>query len=91
MKQLTAFQRDVLYVIGKDQSPHGLAIKEKLESYYRSEVNHGRLYPNLDQLADKGLIDKGKKDDRTNVYELTDEARNIIRQRHQWEDVNQFV
>lgn len=91
MKQLTAFQRDILYVIGKSQSPHGLAIKEKLESYYGSEVNHGRLYPNLDQLADEELIDKGKKDDRTNVYELTDEARNIIRQRHEWEDIDQIL
>ena len=90
MKQLTAFQRDILYVIAKSQSPHGLAIKEELESYYESEVNHGRLYPNLDQLADQGLIDKGKKDDRTNVYELTDEARSMIRQRHEWESVGQI-
>lgn len=91
MNRLTAFQRDVLYVIGKLEDPHGLEIKEELEAYYESEVNHGRLYPNLDQLVEQELVDKGEKDDRTNEYQLTDNARERIRQRREWEDINSIL
>ncbi|ELY56529.1 transcriptional regulator, padr family protein [Natronococcus amylolyticus DSM 10524] len=68
MYDLTAFQRDLLYVVAGLDEPHGLAIKEELEEYYEKEVHHGRLYPNLDTIVEKGLIDKGQLDRRTNVY-----------------------
>ncbi|MDG5761937.1 helix-turn-helix transcriptional regulator, partial [Natronococcus sp. A-GB1] len=45
MYDLTAFQRDLLYVAAGLDEPHGLAIKEELENYYEKEVHHGRLYP----------------------------------------------
>jgi DNA-binding PadR family transcriptional regulator len=43
MRELTAFQRDILYAVGDQDSPYGLAIKRELEEYYSEEVNHGRL------------------------------------------------
>ena len=91
MEELSAFQRDTLYAVGKLQDPHGLAIKQQLEAYYNSEVNHGRLYPNLDQLVERGLIDKGQKNDRTNEYQLTDRAREMIRNRREWESIDEFL
>lgn len=91
MKQLTAFQRDILYTIGGLKAPHGLAIKEELEAYYGSEINHGRLYPNLDQLVEQGLIDKGQKDKRTNEYELTAHAKETLRQRRNWESLEEIL
>jgi DNA-binding PadR family transcriptional regulator len=52
--------------------PHGLGVKQHLEAVYGvEEIHHGRLYPNLDALADKGLIEKGTVDDRTNSYSVT--------------------
>jgi PadR family transcriptional regulator, regulatory protein PadR len=59
MEDLTAFQRDMLYVVAGLDDLHGLAIKDELEEYYDNEVHHGRLYPNLDALANKGLVSKG--------------------------------
>ena len=57
MDDLTAFQRDVLYVIaGLGDEPHGLAIKDELEKYYDVDINHGRIYPKLDDLVDDGLV-----------------------------------
>jgi len=53
------------------EEPHGLAIKEELDAYYEQEINHGRLYPNLDDLVNKGLLEKGELDKRTNVYTVT--------------------
>ena len=86
MNDLTAFQRDILYIIGGKENPHGLAIKSALEEYYQSEVNHGRLYPNLDQLVERGFVSKGEYDKRTNVYGLTDKGHDLLVARRDWED-----
>lgn len=85
MFDLTAFQRDLLYVVAGMDAPHGLAIKEELETYYETEIRHGRLYPNLDTLVEKGLVEKGKKDDRTNSYTMTQRGRREITAREEWE------
>ncbi|MCD2201338.1 PadR family transcriptional regulator [Halobacterium sp. KA-4] len=85
MYDLTGFQRDLLYVIAGLDEPHGLAIKDELEEYYESEIHHGRLYPNLDTLVDKGLVEKGEVDQRTNSYTLTRRGRREIAARRSWE------
>ena len=89
MYDLTGFQRDLLYVIEGDDEPHGLAIKDELEEYYEKEIHHGRLYPNLDTLVDKGLIEKGEMDRRTNVYTVTRRGKREIDARRGWE--NQYI
>jgi DNA-binding PadR family transcriptional regulator len=86
MHDLTGFQRDCLVAIAGLDSPKGLAIKEELDQYYGSEINHGRLYPNLDELVQQGLVEKGEIDDRTNSYSLTDDGRDVLAARHEWED-----
>ena len=86
MYDLTGFQRDMLYVAAGKDEPNGLAIKEELDEYYESEIHHGRLYPNLDELVDKGLIEKGQIDRRTNSYEVTQRGRREIEARREWED-----
>ena len=85
MFELTGFQRDLLYCIAGTEEPYGLGIKAELEPYGDTEVNHGRLYPNLDTLIDKGYVTKSKLDDRTNRYELTDAARSVLAERREWE------
>ncbi len=86
MYDLTGFQRDLLYVAAGLDEPHGLAIKDELENYYEKEIHHGRLYPNLDTLVEKGLIEKGEADRRTNVYSVTRRGHREIEDRLQWED-----
>ena len=85
MFELTGFQRDLLYCIAGTEEPYGLGIKAELEAYGDTEVNHGRLYPNLDTLIDKGYVTKSKFDDRTNRYELTDAGRSALAERREWE------
>ncbi|MCU4975985.1 PadR family transcriptional regulator [Halobacteria archaeon AArc-m2/3/4] len=85
MYDLTGFQRDLLYVAVGLNEPHGLAIKDELDDYYESEIHHGRLYPNLDTLVDKGLLEKGEADRRTNVYSVTRRGRREIEARRDWE------
>jgi len=86
MYDLTGFQRDLLYAVAGLDSPHGLAIKSELEGYYDGEVHHGRLYPNLDTLVERGLVEKGARDRRTNYYELTDAGREALDARRAWEN-----
>jgi len=85
MHDLTGFQRDLLFVVAGLEEPHGLAIKEELEGYYESEIHHGRLYPNLDTLVDKGLVEKGSLDRRTNYYTLTGRGERELDSRYDWE------
>ncbi len=89
MYDLTGFQRDLLYTISGVDEPYGLAIKSALQDYRSEDVNHGRLYPNLDTLVEKGYVEKSQKDRRTNLYTLTDHAREAMNERRAWEDSQQ--
>lgn len=86
MHDLTGFQRDLLHVINGLEEPHGLAVKEELDDYYAQEINPGRLYPNLDTLVDKGLLNKDQRDRRTNVYTMTKRGTREIEARRAWEE-----
>ena len=84
--ELTGFQRDILWQLTRlDGDVHGLRIKESLEKMGYETVNHGRLYPNLDTLVRSGFVEKGEIDRRTNEYELTDEALQLLADRQSWE------
>lgn len=74
---LSLFQRVILLVLAED-ARYGLAIKEALGDYYGEEINHGRIYMNLDTLAEMGYVTKGKLDKRTNLYSITDEGVEIL-------------
>ncbi len=89
MHDLTGFQRDLLYVIAGADQPSGQSVKDEVEKYYNSEINHGRLYPNLDTLVNKELVEKGQLDRRTNYYAITDAGEQQIQERREWE--NQYV
>jgi DNA-binding PadR family transcriptional regulator len=82
---LTAFQRDVLWTLSHRGPTYGLGIKRALQAYYGDEVNHGRLYPNLDQLVDASLLEKTARDRRTNEYALTQSAEHALEARRAWE------
>lgn len=89
MDQLTGFQRDLLYVIAGMNRPSGQQILDDINRYIDQPVTHGRLYPNLDTLVEKELVEKGQLDRRTNYYALTPKGRRILQRRQEW--VNQYV
>jgi PadR family transcriptional regulator, regulatory protein PadR len=85
MKGLTAFQRDLLYVCGGLDKPHGLAVRDELEEYYSDPIKSTRIYSNLNKLVDEGLVKKGQHDRRTNFYTLTDKGRHEVEAYCKWE------
>jgi len=82
---LTGFQRDLLCVIAGSDQPSGQTVKQKLDTHI-DDVNHGRLYPNLDVLVDHGLVEKGSQDQRTNYYEVTQSGEQLLVRRREWEN-----
>ncbi|AEH38797.1 PadR family transcriptional regulator [Halopiger xanaduensis] len=83
--ELTGFQRDLLVVIAGLDQPSGQTIKENIEDDAGTDINHGRLYPNLDTLVNQGLVEKGQLDRRTNYYEITDDGEEALQERESWE------
>lgn len=79
----------MLYVIAGLEQLHGIALKAELEDYYETEIYHSRLYPNCDLLVDKGLVEKGQRDRRTNTYVLTRRGRRELESPCDWE--NQYL
>jgi DNA-binding PadR family transcriptional regulator len=75
-----------MYVIAGLDDPHGLAIKEELEEYYEKDINHGQLYPNIDTLIEKGLVEKGQKDRRTNEYSMSRRGTCEIEAQIEWKE-----
>lgn len=84
MNELTSFQRDSLYVIAGLNEPYGVTIKNELEAYYNTEIQAGRLYPNLDTLVNEELVQKDEVDGRTNAYSLTDYGHRVLDARCDW-------
>jgi len=83
VRDLTAFQQNILVILSEEPM-YGLAIKRQLESYYGTEVNHGRLYPNLDDLVEMELVEKSELDKRTNQYELTEAGHDALLDQFDW-------
>lgn len=78
LDDLTLFQADILRVLAREGALKGLDIKAEIESAYGTEIRHGRLYPNLDELAHRELIRKGTFDRRTNRYELAGDGVDLV-------------
>jgi DNA-binding PadR family transcriptional regulator len=81
---LSGFQRDLLFVISSNDSDNGLTIRDDLSDYRGEKIHHGRLYPNLDELVELGLVDKSQQTERANSYSLTDDGRAVLERRVAW-------
>lgn len=80
---LTKFQVRCLATVAH-QDRYGLGIKREVETYYGEKQNHGRLFPNLDELTDLGLVEKGKRDERTNNYAILPKGRAVLEYELGW-------
>jgi len=81
----TAFQRDLLWALSHENDRKGISLKEELTDYYGEDLNHSRIYQNLDKLVHRGLISKQPRDNRTNEYRLTETARRALSARQAWQ------
>jgi DNA-binding PadR family transcriptional regulator len=89
LRDLSGFQRDLLVSVGECEDDCGLGVKTHLEDAYGVDINHGRVYPNLDDLCAMGLVEKGERTRRTNWYRLTERGRIATRTLSLWHDLDE--
>ena len=79
---LSGFQRDLLlsikWIEEEEGAPSGSKVKSDVSDRYGSSINHGRLYQNLDDLVETGLVEKSFHDGRTNAYRLTSDGHRLL-------------
>ncbi len=83
--ELRGFQRDLLFVISGLTDPNGQDIMAEMERSVDDEIQHGRLYSNLNELVELELVEKTAKNGRTNRYTLTTAGWQVLESRHEWE------
>ncbi len=81
---LRAIKRDLLVALDRKGSQYGLEIKETLDAQRETELTIGRLYPNLDELAEQNLITKDQLTKRANRYEITDYGQQVLHSYRSW-------
>jgi DNA-binding PadR family transcriptional regulator len=75
---LTGFERDLIVEIYQMDQPSGQSIRRRIEAEHGEDVTHTRLYSNLNDLVDYGLLDKGEQNHRTNYYEIANDGRRLV-------------
>lgn len=93
MDDLTALQRDMLYVVASLDRPHYRAIKRELNDYYEKAIYNGvdreyttrRVFPHLDVLVEKGLVRVVENETHMNYYRPTERGWEAIDRRREWE------
>lgn len=86
LANLSAFQRDLLWALSHEDGRKGLALKTEIADYGGKDINHSRLYQNLNELVEHGLVAKRARDRRTNEYRLTESARRALDARRAWQE-----
>ncbi|MFC6724270.1 helix-turn-helix transcriptional regulator, partial [Halobium palmae] len=86
MSRWTKFQTDCLLAVAElereaSRGPTGQEVKARLETAYGYEVGQGRLYTNLDRLADERYLRKLPLTGRSNSHELTEAGERFLRRR----------
>lgn len=79
--ELVDFRRDILLTLARSEPTHGQGLREDLSALRNEDVNDGRLYPHINALVEKGLIEKRENihDDRSHEYVLSDAGRHSVR------------
>ena len=75
---LNSSKRDLLVEIYQLDQPSGQDIRHRMKAEHNEDVDHGRLYPNLNDLVDVGLLDKGEQDLRSNYYQITNDGQRLV-------------
>ncbi|MFB6184138.1 MAG: PadR family transcriptional regulator [Haloarculaceae archaeon] len=93
MDDLTGLQRDMLYVIAARGQPHYRDIKRGLNDYYEKAIYNGidreyttrRVFPHLDTLIEKGLVEGVENETHMDYYRVTEDGWETIDRRRAWE------
>jgi DNA-binding PadR family transcriptional regulator len=83
MHGLTSYQRDLLFIVAKNDGAKGKVVVEAMKEYYEGDVTTGTVYKHLDKLADKRMLIK-MKEGRSRKYSLSKVGIRELRARQNW-------
>ena len=92
LTKLTGFQRDIVVGLAwfervhGENSVRGQDLGELLTDQYESKIHNGRLYPNLDTVITKGLVNKVDSEEDISpdaAYTLSQEGNSDIKDYYQ--------
>lgn len=82
--RVTAFQHVVLYLLHAEPVS-GIELSNALDEELAAEVSDSRIYHNLAELVEEGLVYRSPADGRENRYGLTEAGEEWLRERREWE------
>jgi DNA-binding PadR family transcriptional regulator len=79
--ELSGFRRDILLILARSEPTNGRGLLDDLSTLRDEDIGDARLYPNLNALVDKGLVEKRENyhDDRSHEFRLADAGRYALR------------
>lgn len=84
--RLSEFQRDLIAAVGSLDSPSGCDIRSYLNESYGTVLRENRVYRNLRELEDSGLVDVDRSALK-NVYSLTERGETAARSDQNWREI----
>lgn len=78
---LTAFRQQLLFAtLQIEHTPSGAEIRDKVEEIVDDDVSDGRLYPNLNELNERDLLEKEQHelDNRSHRYDIPPEITTAV-------------
>ena len=86
MEQLTALQRDMMFAVAGLESPNGREVQRELERTQDREFVSGHVYTVFEELVTAGLLEKSRRNGRSNEYRLTETGRSWLGNRCRWQN-----
>ena len=83
--ELVAFHRDILLTLARSQPTNGQGLLADLSTLRDEKIYGSRLYRNLGELVDAGLVDKEEfpDDDRAHEFQLSANGQHALREHAQ--------
>lgn len=75
--RMDSYRRNILAALVRDGPAIGREVHDAAGGY-EGRQHESQVYAVLDELEDEGLVEKGKRDERTNEYDATGEAMALV-------------
>jgi len=82
---LSAYHRDLLWVLSQTDPTESLQLKRALITHYTDHIDHAQFCDVLSDLVDDNLVAKHPGDHHPVEYKLTEHARRALQARRTWQ------
>lgn len=84
LADLTAYERDLLVIVNREGPANGIELKPALDAARGEAVSQAHFYTKLNDLVDRGLIEKRAVSGSENRYGLTKRGQEVLHRYANW-------